>query len=522
MWTARWPGAGPGGSRSPRLPTARVPAPAAPATTTGLLLLAPAETFDDPRLRRAVDRRRVRRRQPGLARLPAAARRPGRGRGPAGALQLLGGDRLRRRTSRQLRAGRARRAAGRRAVRGGRRLVRRPATTTAPGSATGRPTRTASPHGLEPLVDEVHALGMRFGIWVEPEMVNPDSDLYRAHPDWVLHHAGPRRGPNSATSWCSTSPAPDVRRAPRERLDAPAARARHRLREVGLQPAASPTPAGPASATRERLWIGPRRGRLRAHRPAARRAPRRAHRGRAPAAAAGPTSASWPAPTRSGPRTTPTRSTGCGIQHGFSQLYPARVMAAWVTDSPEHALNRPRSSAALPVRHVAMAGVLGHRRRPRRSGARRSWPRPPDWSRSTRRSGRSCSTATSTGCARPGRRPERRAVRARRRHRRPRPGCRRSPSACRRRRCGCAASTRPVSTATGRNRRRAARRGAAASRPEHRTERRSRCDGYPPASHLTVLSEIAHFIPTGPGMKRRAGSREQRHLRDDVLPSAFS
>ena len=31
---------------------------------------------------------------------------------------------------------------------------------------------------------------MRFGLWVEPEMVNPDSDLYRAHPDWVLHMPG--------------------------------------------------------------------------------------------------------------------------------------------------------------------------------------------------------------------------------------------------------------------------------------------------------------------------------------------
>jgi alpha-galactosidase len=42
------------------------------------------------------------------------------------------------------------------------------------------------PHGLTPLIDKVHALGMTFGLWVEPEMVNPESDLYRAHPDWVL------------------------------------------------------------------------------------------------------------------------------------------------------------------------------------------------------------------------------------------------------------------------------------------------------------------------------------------------
>ena len=44
--------------------------------------------------------------------------------------------------------------------------------------------------GLKPLVDHVHKLGMEFGLWVEPEMVNPDSDLYRAHPDWALHIAG--------------------------------------------------------------------------------------------------------------------------------------------------------------------------------------------------------------------------------------------------------------------------------------------------------------------------------------------
>jgi len=42
------------------------------------------------------------------------------------------------------------------------------------------------PAGLKPLADHVNALGMEFGLWVEPEMVNPDSDLYRAHPDWVL------------------------------------------------------------------------------------------------------------------------------------------------------------------------------------------------------------------------------------------------------------------------------------------------------------------------------------------------
>jgi alpha-galactosidase len=47
------------------------------------------------------------------------------------------------------------------------------------------------PDGLHPLVDRVRALGMQFGLWVEPEMVNPDSRLAREHPEWVLR-AGDR------------------------------------------------------------------------------------------------------------------------------------------------------------------------------------------------------------------------------------------------------------------------------------------------------------------------------------------
>ncbi|MFN4208549.1 MAG: alpha-galactosidase, partial [Agrobacterium albertimagni] len=42
------------------------------------------------------------------------------------------------------------------------------------------------PEGLKPLVDHVTGLGMQFGIWFEPEMVNPVSELYKAHPDWAL------------------------------------------------------------------------------------------------------------------------------------------------------------------------------------------------------------------------------------------------------------------------------------------------------------------------------------------------
>ncbi|MEO1658412.1 MAG: alpha-galactosidase [Pseudomonadota bacterium] len=51
------------------------------------------------------------------------------------------------------------------------------------------------PNGLGRLVEHVRGLGMEFGIWFEPEMVNPDSDLFRAHPDWILEASGVEQVP---------------------------------------------------------------------------------------------------------------------------------------------------------------------------------------------------------------------------------------------------------------------------------------------------------------------------------------
>ena len=63
------------------------------------------------------------------------------------------------------------------------------------------------PQGLTPLVDHVLALGMRFGIWFEPEMVNRDSDLHRAHPAWVL---GPDDQPSGRNQHVLDLSRPDV------------------------------------------------------------------------------------------------------------------------------------------------------------------------------------------------------------------------------------------------------------------------------------------------------------------------
>ena len=64
------------------------------------------------------------------------------------------------------------------------------AATTTPVWATGTWTRRSGPRACTRWCEEVRQRGMEFGLWVEPEMVNPDSDLARAHPDWILQTGG--------------------------------------------------------------------------------------------------------------------------------------------------------------------------------------------------------------------------------------------------------------------------------------------------------------------------------------------
>lgn len=53
--------------------------------------------------------------------------------------------------------------------------------------------RKKLPRGLKGLAQDINALGLQFGLWFEPEMISPDSELYRAHPDWCLHIPGRHR-----------------------------------------------------------------------------------------------------------------------------------------------------------------------------------------------------------------------------------------------------------------------------------------------------------------------------------------
>jgi alpha-galactosidase len=67
------------------------------------------------------------------------------------------------------------------------------------------------PDGLDPLIERVNELGMEFGLWVEPEMINPDSDLARDHPEWILA-PGDRLPGTSRNQWVLNLGHPDAYR----------------------------------------------------------------------------------------------------------------------------------------------------------------------------------------------------------------------------------------------------------------------------------------------------------------------
>ena len=100
---------------------------------------------------------------------------------------------------------------------------------------TGGQMRRKFPNGLKPLIDKVNALGMEFGLWVEPEMVNPNSDLYRAHPDWVIHFPT-RQRTEGRNQLILNLARVDVQDYLIDLLDHLLGREQHRLCQMGYEP----------------------------------------------------------------------------------------------------------------------------------------------------------------------------------------------------------------------------------------------------------------------------------------------
>ncbi|MFF1677721.1 alpha-galactosidase [Streptomyces sp. NPDC058256] len=221
------------------------------------------------------------------------------------------------------------------------------------GDWTPNPDRF--PAGLKPLAEDVHALGMRFGIWVEPEMVNPDSELYRAHPDWVQFQQG-RTRTEYRNQLVLNLARPDVQEYLWEQLDGLLSSAP--IDYVKWDFNRCFTDAGwPGERYPQKLWVAHVEAlyglldRLRAAHPGVAFESCSGGGGRIDLGVMARTDQVW-----TSDNTDPLDR--LAIQDGFSQIHPARIMAAWVTDSPNTQLNGRVSS--LRFRFVsAMAGVLG-------------------------------------------------------------------------------------------------------------------------------------------------------------------
>ena len=212
------------------------------------------------------------------------------------------------------------------------------------------------PRGLGPLIDRVHELGMGFGLWIEPEMVNPDSDLYRAHPDWVLHFD--RRSRSERRNQLVLNLARDDvaewvhavvdRLLSEHRIDFIKWDMNRHFSEPGWPDQAGRNP--------ERVWTGYVRNlyaildRLRDAHPDVAFEACEGGGGRIDLAMLARSEQAWISDnTDAWDRIL--------IQEGFSQAYPAQAMMCWVTDSPN-----PLTGRRLPLRyrfHVAMSGALG-------------------------------------------------------------------------------------------------------------------------------------------------------------------
>ncbi|WP_328885741.1 alpha-galactosidase [Streptomyces sp. NBC_00316] len=227
-------------------------------------------------------------------------------------------------------------------------------TSDRAGLGDWHPNPERFPHGLGPLVEEIRQLGMGFGLWVEPEMTNPDSDLYREHPDWVLHMPHRRRTElrhQLVLNFART----DVTEWAFKWLDGLVST--YAIDYLKWDMNRAFTEAGwPGHPDAERLWTDHTRGvysvldRLRRAHPDLRIEGCAGGGGRADLGMLARTDQTWISDNTDA-------DDRIAIQHGYSQIYPARTMSAWVTDSPN-----PHTARITPLSHrfhIAMAGALG-------------------------------------------------------------------------------------------------------------------------------------------------------------------
>jgi alpha-galactosidase len=211
------------------------------------------------------------------------------------------------------------------------------------------------PNGLKPLIDHVNGLGMDFGLWVEPEMVNANSDLYRAHPDWVIHFKDRPRS-ELRNQMVLNLARPDVREHIFGVLDKLASEYNIRYFKWDMNRSVS-EPGWPEAGPVEqrKLWVDYVRNlydiidRLRAKHPKLEIESCSGGGGRIDLGILQRVDEVWPSDnTEAFDR--------LRIQEGFSMAYSPKIMSSWVTDVP----NMNGRAVSLPFRFlVMMQGALG-------------------------------------------------------------------------------------------------------------------------------------------------------------------
>ncbi|MGI5170250.1 alpha-galactosidase [Spirillospora sp. CA-253888] len=203
------------------------------------------------------------------------------------------------------------------------------------------------PDGLDPLIRRVRGLGMEFGLWVEPESVNPDSDLFRTRPDWVLGRPD-RPRTTERNQYLLDFGRPEVAEWAFTWLDELLSG-----HDIGFLKWDMNRPVTEAD---DRDWLPYVRNlyavidRLRAAHPHVYLETCAGGGGRVDIGMLARSDQVWTSDD-----TDPVRR--LAIQRGFGQLYPACTMGAWVTDSPNEL-----TAGTAPLRfrfHTAMAGALG-------------------------------------------------------------------------------------------------------------------------------------------------------------------
>lgn len=215
------------------------------------------------------------------------------------------------------------------------------------GLGDWQPNPDRFPHGLGPLIHQIHQLGMGFGLWVEPEMVNPDSDLYRAHPDWT-HQRADRPLHLMRHQLVLDLSRPEVQAWTHHWLDDLLSANDIQFIKWDMNRPLVDVPSRDAIGHVHGLYGV--LDRLRADHPGVAFENCSGGGGRVDLGMLSRTDQTWTSDNTDA-------ADRMHIQHGFSHAYPARVMSCWVTDSPDRITGRH-----IPLRfrfHVAMAGVLG-------------------------------------------------------------------------------------------------------------------------------------------------------------------